>query len=150
MIKRRNLRTRSIKMFILDEADEMLNKGFKEQIYDVYRYYNYNSTWHEATPRTFADLEVWILSNFISPQLLISYFCQIPAPKYSSSPGICYTASWRTRANQQVHDRPNQSARKTVCFSSLCHIFINARFLIFLYSSFLGILLFEDKISAVC
>jgi ATP-dependent RNA helicase len=38
MIKRRNLRTRSIKMLILDEADEMLNKGFKEQIYDVYRY----------------------------------------------------------------------------------------------------------------
>ena len=25
-------------MLILDEADEMLNKGFKEQIYDVYRY----------------------------------------------------------------------------------------------------------------
>ena len=27
MIRRRNLRTRAIKMFILDEADEMLNKG---------------------------------------------------------------------------------------------------------------------------
>ncbi|XP_046849537.1 eukaryotic initiation factor 4A-III [Xenia sp. Carnegie-2017] len=38
MIQRRNLRTRNIKMFILDEADEMLNKGFKEQIYDVYRH----------------------------------------------------------------------------------------------------------------
>jgi len=38
MIRRRNLRTRAIKMLILDEADEMLNKGFKEQIYDVYRY----------------------------------------------------------------------------------------------------------------
>jgi len=38
MIKRRNLRTRNIKMLILDEADEMLSKGFKEQIYDVYRY----------------------------------------------------------------------------------------------------------------
>ena len=38
MIKRRNLRTRNIKTLILDEADEMLNKGFKEQIYDVYRY----------------------------------------------------------------------------------------------------------------
>ncbi|KAF7488632.1 Eukaryotic initiation factor 4A-III [Sarcoptes scabiei] len=38
MIKRRNLRTRSIKLLVLDEADEMLNKGFKEQIYDVYRY----------------------------------------------------------------------------------------------------------------
>ncbi|KAG8697871.1 RNA helicase, partial [Ceratobasidium sp. 423] len=38
MIRRRNLRTRNIKMLILDEADELLNKGFKDQIYDVYRY----------------------------------------------------------------------------------------------------------------
>lgn len=38
MIKRRSLRTREMKMLVLDEADEMLSKGFKEQIYDVYRY----------------------------------------------------------------------------------------------------------------
>lgn len=38
MIRRRNLRTRNIKMLVLDEADELLNQGFKEQIYDVYRY----------------------------------------------------------------------------------------------------------------
>jgi ATP-dependent RNA helicase len=38
MIRRRTLRTRSIKMLILDEADEMLGQGFKEQIYDVYRH----------------------------------------------------------------------------------------------------------------
>lgn len=38
MIRRKNLRTRNIKMLILDEADEMLSKGFKDQIYDVYRY----------------------------------------------------------------------------------------------------------------
>lgn len=38
MISRRNLRTRSVKMLVLDEADEMLNKGFKEQLYDIYRY----------------------------------------------------------------------------------------------------------------
>ncbi|XP_014252513.1 eukaryotic initiation factor 4A-III [Cimex lectularius] len=38
MIKRRTLRTRGIKVLVLDEADEMLNKGFKEQIYDVYRF----------------------------------------------------------------------------------------------------------------
>ncbi|KUG01038.1 Eukaryotic initiation factor 4A-III [Phytophthora nicotianae] len=38
MIRRRNLRTRNIKMLVIDEADEMLNKGFKEQIYDIYRY----------------------------------------------------------------------------------------------------------------
>nr|WCZ58621.1 eukaryotic initiation factor 4A-III [Seculamonas ecuadoriensis] len=38
MIQRRSLRTRNIKMLILDEADVMLSKGFKEQIYDIYRY----------------------------------------------------------------------------------------------------------------
>ncbi|KAK4486260.1 hypothetical protein RD792_008930 [Penstemon davidsonii] len=38
MIKRRNLRTRAIKLLILDESDEMLSRGFKDQIYDVYRY----------------------------------------------------------------------------------------------------------------
>jgi len=38
MIRRKNLRTRNIKMLVLDEADEMLSRGFKEQIYDVYRY----------------------------------------------------------------------------------------------------------------
>jgi len=38
MIKRRNLRTCNIRVLVLDEADEMLNRGFKEQIYDVYRY----------------------------------------------------------------------------------------------------------------
>lgn len=38
MIQRKNLRTRKIKMLVLDEADEMLNRGFKEQIYDIYRY----------------------------------------------------------------------------------------------------------------
>jgi ATP-dependent RNA helicase len=38
MIRRKSLRTRNIKMLVLDEADELLNKGFKDQIYDVYRY----------------------------------------------------------------------------------------------------------------
>ncbi|CAM0952145.1 unnamed protein product [Alopecurus aequalis] len=38
MIKRGTLRTRSIKLLVLDEADEMLKQGFKEQIYGIYRY----------------------------------------------------------------------------------------------------------------
>ncbi|CAH9102708.1 unnamed protein product [Cuscuta epithymum] len=38
MIKRRTLRTRAIKLLILDESDEMLSRGFKDQIHDVYRY----------------------------------------------------------------------------------------------------------------
>ena len=38
MISRRSLRVRNVKMLVLDEADEMMNKGFKEQIYDIYRF----------------------------------------------------------------------------------------------------------------
>ncbi|WFD27814.1 RNA helicase [Malassezia nana] len=38
MIRRRHLRTKNIKMLILDESDELLNMGFKEQIYSIYRY----------------------------------------------------------------------------------------------------------------
>lgn len=38
MIQRRHLATKNIGMLVLDEADEMLNRGFKEQIYDIYRY----------------------------------------------------------------------------------------------------------------
>ncbi|XP_030548051.2 eukaryotic initiation factor 4A-III homolog B-like [Rhodamnia argentea] len=38
MIKRRTLRTRAIKLLVLDEADEMLSRGFKDHIFDVYRY----------------------------------------------------------------------------------------------------------------
>jgi ATP-dependent RNA helicase len=38
MIKRKNLQTRALKILVIDEADEMLNQGFKEQIYDIYRY----------------------------------------------------------------------------------------------------------------
>lgn len=40
MLRRRNLRTRQLKMLVIDEADEMLSKGFKDQIYDIYRYVN--------------------------------------------------------------------------------------------------------------
>ncbi|CAD8095649.1 unnamed protein product [Paramecium sonneborni] len=38
MIQRKELRVRHLKMLILDEADEMLTKGFKTQVYDIYRY----------------------------------------------------------------------------------------------------------------
>jgi len=38
MIKRKNLKTKGMKLMVVDEADEMLNQGFKEQIYDIYRY----------------------------------------------------------------------------------------------------------------
>jgi len=38
MIERKSLATRSVRLLILDEADEMLSRGFKDQIYDIYRH----------------------------------------------------------------------------------------------------------------
>jgi len=38
MINRRALRTDQMKIFVLDEADEMLSRGFKDQIYDVFKF----------------------------------------------------------------------------------------------------------------
>ncbi|XP_059636168.1 uncharacterized protein LOC132278394 [Cornus florida] len=37
MLRRRSLRHDRIKMFVLDEADEMLSRGFKDQIYDIFQ-----------------------------------------------------------------------------------------------------------------
>jgi len=38
MITRRALRLESMRQFFLDEADEMLSRGFKEQIYDIFKF----------------------------------------------------------------------------------------------------------------
>jgi len=37
MIGRRHLRVDSLEVFVLDEADEMLSKGFKEQVYQIFK-----------------------------------------------------------------------------------------------------------------
>ena len=37
MLRRRALRADNIRMFVLDEADEMLSRGFKDQIYDIFQ-----------------------------------------------------------------------------------------------------------------
>jgi len=38
MMKRYVLKTDQVKAFIMDEADEMLSKGFKEQIYEIFQF----------------------------------------------------------------------------------------------------------------
>lgn len=38
MIKRQELSLANVKIFVLDEADEMLSRGFKDQIYDVFQH----------------------------------------------------------------------------------------------------------------
>lgn len=57
MIQRRSLRTNAIKMFVLDEADEMLSRGFKDQIYDVFKF---------MPP----DIQVVLLSATMPPDVL--------------------------------------------------------------------------------
>lgn len=42
MIKRKYIRTKHMKLFILDEADEMLSKGFKDQIYNIFQHFNHD------------------------------------------------------------------------------------------------------------
>jgi translation initiation factor 4A len=37
MIGKRNLRVDDLQTFVLDEADEMLSRGFKDQIYDIFK-----------------------------------------------------------------------------------------------------------------
>ncbi|CAF2064460.1 unnamed protein product [Brassica napus] len=37
MLRRQSLPADAIKMFVLDEADEMLSRGFKDQIYDIFQ-----------------------------------------------------------------------------------------------------------------
>jgi len=37
MVSKRHLRVDNLKAFVLDEADEMLSRGFKDQIYDIFK-----------------------------------------------------------------------------------------------------------------
>jgi len=57
MISRNYLRVDSLKLFILDEADEMLSRGFKDQIQDTFRY----------VPR---EIQVALLSATMPPDIL--------------------------------------------------------------------------------
>ena len=40
MINRQVLNMNTVKMFVLDEADEMLSRGFKDQIYEIFQHLN--------------------------------------------------------------------------------------------------------------
>lgn len=42
MIRRKNINANTIKLFVLDEADEMLSGAFKDQIYNIFQHFNSN------------------------------------------------------------------------------------------------------------
>jgi len=57
MIRRKALSVKHVAMFILDEADEMLSRGFRDQIYDVF----------QALPR---DVQVCLFSATMPEEVL--------------------------------------------------------------------------------
>lgn len=57
LVQRKHLVTKKIKLLVLDEADEMLNRGFKEQMYDMYRH---------LPP----DVQVVLISATLPPDLM--------------------------------------------------------------------------------
>jgi len=40
MLRRKKLKTNHLKLIVLDEADEMLSSGFKEQVYNIFQFLN--------------------------------------------------------------------------------------------------------------
>lgn len=40
MLRRNNIHGKSIKLVVIDEADEMLSSGFKDQVYKIFQYFN--------------------------------------------------------------------------------------------------------------
>jgi ATP-dependent RNA helicase len=42
MMRRNNIGSKNIKLVVLDEADEMLSSGFKEQVYNIFQHFNNN------------------------------------------------------------------------------------------------------------
>lgn len=67
MIQRKYLRANDIKLFVLDEADEMLSRGFKDQIQEVFK----------KLPN---DVQVILLSATMPPEVLevSKYFMRDP------------------------------------------------------------------------
>ena len=68
LVQRKHLVTKKIKLLVLDEADEMLNRGFKEQMYDMYRH---------LPP----DVQVVLISATLPPDLMDV------ANKFTTEPG---------------------------------------------------------------
>jgi len=57
MISKKNLRVDDLAIFILDEADELMSRGFKDQIYDIFK----------CLP---PDVQVCLFSATLAPEIL--------------------------------------------------------------------------------
>ena len=89
MINRRAFRTDSIKIFCLDEADEMLSRGFKDQIY-----------------------EGLLFIPHLYPALLLINSNSVPTSPtgYSSRFALCHHACWCVGGHQKIYAWPSPNS----------------------------------------
>lgn len=66
---------RSIKMFVLDEADEMLSRGFKDQIYDIFRKLPTSVQVWWLCWWVYVNIWPWFLVLFILFGYCVSVYC---------------------------------------------------------------------------
>lgn len=68
MMKRGFMKTEYLKLFVLDEADEMLSRGFKTQIQDIFKFLP-------------ADIQIALFSATLPPEILklTKHFMREPA-----------------------------------------------------------------------
>ena len=70
MMRRYALKTNSLKCFVMDEADEMLSRGFKDQLCDIFRYVS-NETQVCLFSATMPDFALEITGKFMNDPLKI-------------------------------------------------------------------------------
>ncbi len=110
--------TRYIKMFVLDEADEMLSRGFKDQIYDVFKNLNENIQVSGLNPCPL---------QFGRPTRPVSESCQAQLGSYavsrssresdaclliSGDPAVGHDAAGRARGDDSLHARTHPYPRQ--------------------------------------
>ena len=71
MIRRNHLKSSTIKMVVLDEADEMLASGFKEQVYNIFQYFS-PSVQVVLFSATMPDYMMGITSKFMRNPVKVS------------------------------------------------------------------------------
>jgi translation initiation factor 4A len=71
LITRRFLKMDSVCLFVLDEADEMLSRGFKDQIYEIYRFLPPNNVQVALLSATMPEEALAITTKFMTDPIRI-------------------------------------------------------------------------------
>lgn len=118
MIKRRNFDCGTIKIFVMDEADEMLSRGFKDQIYDIFRHFN-------------DDVQVALFSATMPPEILTltEKFMREPVKIILKSQDIaleCINQYHIALQNDQQKYDALQDLFEAITISGQCIIYVGA------------------------